>query len=388
MRYVRERMDSGVRPGSAEALVAYVGAVVAAVERICREHRTPPSELPRPSRQAYDYLARLATSGARPPTRPPPPSRSATRVPSVVSTANLVLAAVDDCLVNRSPDAVASEQIGPTRDAVRAIEQACARRGLGPGNLPLPSRRAYALLSFLAADGVLARYAETVATVRAICSLRHAGAPPSEAALRIRLDDQSGVYRYRRHGEQWVVRLNPGFIAAPREILEAAMGEVFGRKQKERRAILHAFVHSEEFASVGQELDDVVAAEPRTKGNFYDLGEVCETVRRTFFTPPIGPPTSLAWTGGLTFHAFGHYHSLRDRITISRSLDDRSVPRYVVEFVMYHELLHKFHGIGWATSRRAMHTPAFRADEKQFPRYEQAQRFLDRLATKLRRRLR
>ena len=56
----------------------------------------------------------------------------------------------------------------------------------------------------------------------------------------------------------------------------------------------------------------------------------------------------------------------KGQLSFRFGLNDERVPKYVVEFVMYHELLHKAHGIGFATSRRTMHTPAFRADERRF----------------------
>jgi len=388
MRYVRERMASGVGREHVQTLGDYVRTVVTTVEGVCRDHRTRPSELPRPSRQAYEYLAHLVASGASPTVRPGRSPRPAVRVPGIVRTTEAILTEMSDRLAAQSPASAVAAFAGRIREAMLKIEQACQKRGATAVGLPVPSRRAYAMLAFLSNDDALLRYAETVGTLRADCESTFAHGSSPKPILRIRLDDQSGVYRYRRRREEWLLRLNPGFIAADREMLQLVAREVFERGRQGRRGTIHAFVHSEEFASIGQELEDLVAGEPRTKGTVYDLTEVCKHVRHHHFSPPVGCPSSLTWTDGLTFHTFGHYNSLRDRITISRSLDDENVPRYVVEFVMYHELLHKLHGIGWATSRRAMHTPAFRADEKGLPRYEQAQEFLNRLALRLRRRLR
>lgn len=170
-------------------------------------------------------------------------------------------------------------------------------------------------------------------------------------------------------------------------MLRLVVEEAFRGKRKDRRGLMHEFVHGEPFTGVVQEIGDIVAADDATAGAHYDLGEVCQSVRLTHFSPPADPPSSLAWTETLTYRTFGHYNSLRDRITVSRSLDDAAVPEFVVEFVMYHELLHRVHGIAWATSRRAMHTTAFRRDEREFPRYEQAQGYLDGLSVKLRRRI-
>jgi hypothetical protein len=58
------------------------------------------------------------------------------------------------------------------------------------------------------------------------------------------------------------------------------------------------------------------------------------------------------------------------------------VPEFLVEFVLYHEMLHMKHQPRLVNGRRVYHTAAFRADEKRFARYEQALEWIDRLATR------
>ncbi len=52
----------------------------------------------------------------------------------------------------------------------------------------------------------------------------------------------------------------------------------------------------------------------------------------------------------------------------------RSVPAYAVDFVMYHELLHKQLGVKVVNGRRYAHTPAFREAELAFKRYDDARK--------------
>lgn len=66
---------------------------------------------------------------------------------------------------------------------------------------------------------------------------------------------------------------------------------------------------------------------------------------------------------------------------ISITLDDPQVPPYVIEFVMYHELLHKEVGIQLVNGRRYAHTTAYKEKEKRFHSYEKARAFLDQLAS-------
>jgi hypothetical protein len=65
---------------------------------------------------------------------------------------------------------------------------------------------------------------------------------------------------------------------------------------------------------------------------------------------------------------------------ISITLDDHDVPAFALDFVMYHELLHKKHGSKTVNGRRLSHSQAFRAEERQFAQYQDAARLIHELA--------
>ena len=72
----------------------------------------------------------------------------------------------------------------------------------------------------------------------------------------------------------------------------------------------------------------------------------------------------------------GHYDPIHHTITISPVLDSPKVPRAVVSYLLYHEMLHTlFTGIGY---RKRHHTPDFNRAERAFPSYAKARKFLDR----------
>ena len=68
---------------------------------------------------------------------------------------------------------------------------------------------------------------------------------------------------------------------------------------------------------------------------------------------------------------------------INRGLDRSDVPAYVLDFVMYHELLHKALGVKTSGARRVAHTKEFRDFEKRHPDYERAQAFIQKNAKRL-----
>jgi predicted metal-dependent hydrolase len=55
------------------------------------------------------------------------------------------------------------------------------------------------------------------------------------------------------------------------------------------------------------------------------------------------------------------------------------VPQYVVEYIVYHEMLHLKHPVKLRGSRRCVHPPEFQAEEKLFGQFEQAKQFLRRM---------
>ena len=51
------------------------------------------------------------------------------------------------------------------------------------------------------------------------------------------------------------------------------------------------------------------------------------------------------------------------------------VPRYFVEFIVFHEMLHQVWPTTVTENGRVHHPPAFRARERTFPQYEAALRW-------------
>jgi hypothetical protein len=117
------------------------------------------------------------------------------------------------------------------------------------------------------------------------------------------------------------------------------------------------------------------------QGRVHNLDKLFARVNRHYFNNKLVAPT-LSWSARRSKHILGHHDYSHDTIVISRSLDSVNVPEFLVEFVLYHEMLHMKHQPRLVNGRRVYHTAAFRADEKRFARYEQAIEWIDRLATR------
>lgn len=110
-------------------------------------------------------------------------------------------------------------------------------------------------------------------------------------------------------------------------------------------------------------------------GNVYHLDEIFEDLNTKFFHGLLGRP-EMTWSQNSARNLLGHYDPAHNAIVVSRVFDHVRVPRYVVEYIVYHEMLHLKHPVKLKGSRRCVHSKEFQQEEKIFPHLEQAKKFL------------
>ncbi|HJQ22735.1 MAG TPA: M48 family peptidase [Blastocatellia bacterium] len=120
------------------------------------------------------------------------------------------------------------------------------------------------------------------------------------------------------------------------------------------------------------------------RGQVYDLDELFDHLNARYFGGGLAKP-QLSWSQQKTHRVLGHHDHLHGAIIISRTLDAPRIPRFVVEYVLYHEMLHAKHPPRRGSERTVYHSRQFRADELQFERYQEAVNWLDKLAAPVRR---
>ena len=114
------------------------------------------------------------------------------------------------------------------------------------------------------------------------------------------------------------------------------------------------------------------------RGHFYDLDAIFEDLNTRFFHGLMARPR-MSWSQTKTRRILGHYDPAHNAIIISRIFDHPGVPQFVLEYIVYHEMLHLKHPVKLRGSRRCVHSSEFQAEEKLFPRVDQANAFLKRL---------
>jgi len=114
------------------------------------------------------------------------------------------------------------------------------------------------------------------------------------------------------------------------------------------------------------------------KGLHYDLEQIFDDLNLRFFHGLMARP-QMTWSGSHSRYHLGHYDPAHNTIVVSRVFDGSGVPRYAVEYLVYHEMLHLRHPVKLRGSRRCVHPAAFQEEEKQFPHLHEAKKYLKQL---------
>jgi hypothetical protein len=106
-------------------------------------------------------------------------------------------------------------------------------------------------------------------------------------------------------------------------------------------------------------------------GRFYNLAHIFEEVNREYFHG-LMPRPRLGWSVRPSRTTLGHYDPSHNTIVLSSLLDSEKAPALIVQFVMFHEMLHLRHPVNHQGARRCVHTKEFKKAEKEFVNYSVA----------------
>lgn len=189
--------------------------------------------------------------------------------------------------------------------------------------------------------------------------------------------------RIRRRDGHLFVRISDVLHDAPLEF-HTALAQILIRKLYRRRVppksleiyrdyLKRTEIHEQTIVNRRERGRKIITT---ARGEFYDLDEIFALLNHVYFQDSLAKPI-LSWSAQKTFRILGHHDAAHEAIIVSKSLDDRRVPRFVVEYVVYHEMLHIKHPTKILSGRRYNHTPAFRLDEENFAFYEEAEQWIE-----------
>jgi hypothetical protein len=116
-----------------------------------------------------------------------------------------------------------------------------------------------------------------------------------------------------------------------------------------------------------------------SRGKVYDLVEMFSGLNARYFGGNLDRPL-LSWSKRPTRRVLGHHDHVHNTIVISRTLDDPGIPSFVVEYVLYHEMLHVKHPPRVVSGRTSYHGRPFREDEQLFERIGEALKWMEKIA--------
>ncbi len=199
------------------------------------------------------------------------------------------------------------------------------------------------------------------------------------------------------------VRIHRCFTAAAPETLRSVADFILGRgRGRERRrglAVIRQHFESHRPApsarppappapSSKQRSRKMV---PQTVGRYVDLRQILDDLNQRYFAGQL--EVEITWgrapaarrrrrRRGFSIR-LGSYSAEQRLVRIHRALDRRDVPLYVIESIVYHEMLHAAVPPRIGRGRRRLHTPEFRRRERLYPQYERAQRWIEKNLARL-----
>jgi hypothetical protein len=205
---------------------------------------------------------------------------------------------------------------------------------------------------------------------------------PREETVRRRLETLTGrtitltltenatsLISVKAAGRHLNVRLHRIFLHAGPDVLEEV-----GRFLKERKGktpLIRDYIkrHAHELPEKRPRQERLCAT-----GRYYDLEEIFRELNRVYFNDNV--TAAITWGHKRRSVArkktLGSYSSQANIIRISPDLDRKTTPRYVVEHVVHHEMLHAYLGAKVINGRKCFHYREFRDREKAFRDYEKA----------------
>lgn len=112
-------------------------------------------------------------------------------------------------------------------------------------------------------------------------------------------------------------------------------------------------------------------------GQYFDLNVIFRRINRRYFDSSLEKP-EISWSPKRSRKILGYHDSHLNLIVISRWLDRKSVPPYVVDYLMYHELLHIVIPPVLKGGKRIVHSREFKQREREFVFYDEAIQWLKR----------
>ena len=190
------------------------------------------------------------------------------------------------------------------------------------------------------------------------------------------------THTIRRRKGVWVIRISDHCRRAPRVVLEALTlilaSKVLRRsppkemikiyEQFKQEPAIEEAVHVRRRKHGRKQIDS-------SDGRHHSLQEIYRELNARYFNSQV-EICNLGWGPRRSWSRVGHYDPVHNTITISPVFDSPRIPRLVVSYIVFHEMLHSLFETGSAGGHKRYHPPEFQRAEKAYPEYAAAKRLL------------
>jgi hypothetical protein len=204
--------------------------------------------------------------------------------------------------------------------------------------------------------------------------------PAGRLALAV-TDNRYTMISVKREKGLYRLRLHHMFLEAEPDLIRA-LGRYVGVNDRDASTLLGRFIETNQHLIRRARKAKRPAITLESRGEIHDLQLLFDELNQLYFEREID--ARITWgqrtpNGGKRRRRnsikMGSY-SVEDRlIRIHPSLDRPFVPRYFVEWIVFHEMLHQKHAIPVVRGRRQFHTPEFLVEESSFEHYDRARRW-------------
>jgi len=193
------------------------------------------------------------------------------------------------------------------------------------------------------------------------------------------------VHTIRLKEDAACVRLSDLLRAAPLEVLEAAAAILLARLYRRRPPCKLVEVYRRFSLARGTRRRLLRARRERARrvqkgprGQHHDLRQLFDKLKQRYFRRQL-PRPRLGWSSRHWRTQLGSFDPALNQIVLNARLDGKDIPQFVVEYVLFHEMLHVKHPLRAASCGLQAHSARFRSEERRFASYQRARRFLARL---------
>jgi hypothetical protein len=194
------------------------------------------------------------------------------------------------------------------------------------------------------------------------------------------------VLTIRRRNDMVYVRFSDLLHRASLSVLEGAAALLLSRVYRRRapKALVNPYLDYACSTRTRERMNRMRGSRVRLspvspQGQHYDLHKLFDELNVKYFEGQLNRP-NIGWSTKSWRRQFGCYDPGPNQILLNRRMDKPGIPQCVVEYVLYHEMLHVKHPTRRSGCSMVSHSPEFRAEEKLFTEYKQARKLLDHLA--------